>query len=57
VLSARPELAVELSRVLAERQAQNDATLLALGAEARSQHAQNRAAELVRKIREFFKLR
>ena len=57
VLSARPELVVELSRVLAERQAQNDATLLALGAEARSQHAQNRAAELVRKIREFFKLR
>jgi hypothetical protein len=43
--------------MLAERQAQNDATLLALGAEARSQHAQNRAAELVRKIREFFKLR
>lgn len=57
VLSARPELAVLLSQVLAERQAQNDATLQALGAEARSRHALTRAEELVRKIREFFKLR
>lgn len=57
VLSARPELVEALSRVLALRQAQNDATLQALGEEARSRHAQTRAAELVRKIREFFKLR
>ena len=57
VLSARPELVEALSRVLAVRQAQNDATLQALGDEARSQHAQTRAAEFVRRIREFFKLR
>ncbi|MBK7080847.1 MAG: mechanosensitive ion channel [Betaproteobacteria bacterium] len=57
VLSARPELVDELSRVLVERQAHNDATLQALGAEARSRHALTRAEELVRKIRAFFKLR
>jgi small-conductance mechanosensitive channel/CRP-like cAMP-binding protein len=56
VLSARPELAVELSRALAQRQAQNDATLLALDANARSQNALSRAEDLVRRIREFFAL-
>jgi small-conductance mechanosensitive channel/CRP-like cAMP-binding protein len=56
VLSARPELAVELSRVLEQRQAQNDATLLALDANARSRNALSRAEDLVRRIREFFAL-
>jgi small-conductance mechanosensitive channel len=54
ILRARPELADGLSKVVAERQAANDATLQAADADARARMAMNRASDLVRKIRQFF---
>jgi len=57
VLKARPELAEVLAGVLARRQAENDATLQALDAEARARQAVSRATELVRKIQQFFGLK
>jgi small-conductance mechanosensitive channel/CRP-like cAMP-binding protein len=54
ILQARPELAENLARVLAQRQAANDATFRALDAEAQARHAGNRATDLVRRIRHFF---
>jgi len=54
IIQGRPELADNLARVLAQRQAENDATLRALDAEARARHSGNRATEIVRKIQQFF---
>lgn len=54
ILKARPQLVEAVSQVVIARQAANDATLLALSAEARVRQASNRAAELVRRIKRFF---
>ena len=54
IIRARPALAEILARVLAERQAANDATLQALDAEARAQAGASRAKDLVRRIQQFF---
>ena len=56
IVIARPELAEALSKVLAARQAANDATLQSLDAEARARHAKNRAEEILRRIQSFFGL-
>ena len=56
ILRGRPALAEALARILAERQAENDAKLQALDAEARAEHAVGRTRELVRKIQQFFGL-
>jgi CRP-like cAMP-binding protein len=56
ILAARPELAEALGRVLAQRQAENDATLKALDADARAHQTRNRTADLVHKIQQFFRL-
>jgi small-conductance mechanosensitive channel/CRP-like cAMP-binding protein len=56
ILRARPELADGLSKVVAERQAANDATLQAADADARARMAMSRASDLVRKIRQFFEI-
>lgn len=56
VLKARPEIADSLGQVLARRQAENDATLKAAGAEARAKHVMGGALEIVRRIRQFFAL-
>jgi CRP-like cAMP-binding protein len=56
VLKQRPEIVDALSHVLARRQADNDATLAAMSAEDRGRRASGRAGELVRRIRQFFKL-
>jgi small-conductance mechanosensitive channel/CRP-like cAMP-binding protein len=53
ILRARPELVDGLSKVVAKRQAENDATLQA-DADARARMAVSRASELVRRIRQFF---
>jgi small-conductance mechanosensitive channel/CRP-like cAMP-binding protein len=53
ILKARPELVSALSEVVATRQASNDKTL-ELSADARARQANNRAAELMRRIRSFF---
>lgn len=53
ILKARPELVTGLSEVVAARQAANDKTL-ELSADARARQANNRAAELMRRIRSFF---
>jgi small-conductance mechanosensitive channel/CRP-like cAMP-binding protein len=57
ILQARPELAEMLAKVLAARQAANDATMQALDAEARARQQSGRATELVRRIQSFFGLR
>jgi small-conductance mechanosensitive channel/CRP-like cAMP-binding protein len=56
ILRARPALVDALSQVIATRQAANDKTLAVLSAEARARQASGRAADLVRKIRQFFDL-
>ena len=56
ILRGRPALAEALARILAERQAENDAKLQALDADARAEHAVGRTRELVRKIQQFFGL-
>ena len=56
ILRSRPEIVEQLSHVLAQRQADNDATLAALSSEDRGKRARGRAGELVRRIREFFRL-
>jgi small-conductance mechanosensitive channel/CRP-like cAMP-binding protein len=56
IIRARPELAEMLAKVLAERQAANDATLQALDVEMRTQRHVSRTKELVRKIQQFFGL-
>ena len=56
ILRARPALAETLARILAERQAANDAMLQALDEEARAQHAVGRTRELMRRIQQFFGL-
>lgn len=56
ILRARPEIVEELSQALARRQAQNDATLQALGAQERSAGERSRARELMHRIRQFFSL-
>ena len=56
ILKRRPEIVDALSQVLAHRQADNDATLAMLSVEARGKGASGRAAEFVRRIRQFFKL-
>jgi len=56
IIRARPELAEVLAKVLAERQAANDATLQALDAEARARHGVSRAKDLVNRIQQFFGL-
>ena len=53
ILRARPELVDSLSRVVAKRQAENEAALQA-DADARARMAVSRASELVRRIRQFF---
>ena len=55
VIQARPELAEEMARVLMQRQAENDATLRALDADAARQNS-GKATEMVRRIRHFFGL-
>jgi small-conductance mechanosensitive channel/CRP-like cAMP-binding protein len=57
ILQARPEIAMAMSEVLAQRQAANVAMLQALDAEQRARHASGAASELVRKIRDFFGLK
>jgi CRP-like cAMP-binding protein len=54
ILRARPELVDGLSKVIAQRQAENDATLQAADADARARMTVSRASELVRRIRQFF---
>jgi CRP-like cAMP-binding protein len=56
ILQARPELAENLARVLAQRQAANDATFRALDADAQARHASGRTTDLVRRIQQFFGL-
>jgi small-conductance mechanosensitive channel/CRP-like cAMP-binding protein len=56
ILRARPEVVDSISHTVAERQAANDATLRALSDEARARQASGRAADLVRRIRDFFGL-
>ena len=56
ILRSRPEIVERLSQVLAQRQADNDATLAALSAEDRGKRARGRAGDLVHRIRQFFKL-
>jgi CRP-like cAMP-binding protein len=56
IIKARPELADALARMLAQRQAENDATVRALDADARARHAVSRASEFVRRIQQFFGL-
>jgi CRP-like cAMP-binding protein len=56
ILRGRPALAEMLAKILAERQAANDATLEALDAEARARHHGSRTRELVRRIQQFFGL-
>ena len=55
VLRARPAIAEALAHAVAERQAENDATLRALDADARARHAGG-ATEILRRIRHFFGL-
>lgn len=54
ILRARPELADGFAKVVALRQAENDATLQAADADARTRMTVSRASELVRRIRQFF---
>jgi len=54
LLRQRPEVIDDLSRVVAQRQAENDATLHALDAEAQARKAKTYATEIVRAIRSFF---
>jgi small-conductance mechanosensitive channel/CRP-like cAMP-binding protein len=54
ILRARPELVDGLSRIMARRQAENDATLQSADADARARMQVSRASELVRRIRQFF---
>ena len=54
ILRKRPEVVEDLSRALAQRQAENDATLHALDAEARARKTRTYTAEIVRAIRSFF---
>ena len=56
IIRGRPQLAETLARILAERQAENDATLQALDAHAREQHAVGRTRDLMRRIQHFFGL-
>ena len=56
VLQARPEIVDALSHTVAQRRAENDATLRALDDAARARHASSAAAALVRRIRSFFDL-
>ena len=56
ILQARPELAGVLARVLADRQAENDATLQALDEQARAKVTVSRTQELMRRIQSFFGL-
>ena len=56
IIRARPALAGMLAKVLAERQAANDATLQALDAEARARHGVGRAKDLLNRIQQFFGL-
>jgi small-conductance mechanosensitive channel/CRP-like cAMP-binding protein len=56
IIRARPELAEALARILTERQAENDATLLALDETARAQQTVGRTRELMRRIQQFFGL-
>lgn len=56
VIQARPELAEAMARVLTQRQAENDATLRALDADARARQTSGKATELVRRIQHFFGL-
>lgn len=54
ILRKRPEVIEDLSRALAHRQAENDATLHALDAEARARKTRTYATEIVRAIRNLF---
>ena len=54
IIRARPELAGTLAKVLAERQAANDATMQALDTEARARQSVGRTRDLMRRIQEFF---
>src|SRR5438105_4202357 len=56
ILRARPQLADGFAKVVARRQAENDATLQAADADARARMAVSRASELVRRIRQFFQI-
>jgi small-conductance mechanosensitive channel/CRP-like cAMP-binding protein len=56
ILRARPEVVGSISQTVAEREAANTATLLALSEEARARQASGRAADLVRRIQTFFGL-
>jgi len=56
VIKARPALAEMLAHILAERQAANDATLSALGAEALAGQGASRKKDLLRRIQQFFGL-
>jgi small-conductance mechanosensitive channel/CRP-like cAMP-binding protein len=56
ILRGRPEIVLDLSNVLVQRQAENDARLQALDAEARARQSSSHAAEFVRMIRGFFGL-
>jgi small-conductance mechanosensitive channel/CRP-like cAMP-binding protein len=57
ILRARPELADGFAKVVAKRQAENDATLQAADADARARMAVSRASDLVRRIRQFFEIK
>ncbi|HEX7328552.1 MAG TPA: mechanosensitive ion channel family protein [Casimicrobiaceae bacterium] len=54
IVRARPALVEKLAAVLAERQAENDATLQALDADAREARAAGRTADFMRRMQQFF---
>jgi small-conductance mechanosensitive channel/CRP-like cAMP-binding protein len=56
VLDARPQIAEEISRVLAERQAELEGERENLSAEARARRAAENSSKLLRRIRDFFNL-
>ena len=56
IIRSRPQLAETFATILAERQAENDATLQALDDDARAVEAVSRTRDLMRKIQRFFGL-
>ena len=56
IVRARPALVEKLAAVLTERQAENDATLQALDADARKARAAGRTADFMRRMQQFFGL-
>ncbi|MBS0326819.1 MAG: mechanosensitive ion channel [Proteobacteria bacterium] len=54
IMRARPALVEQLAAILAERQAENDATLQALDSDVRKARAAGRTADFMRRMQQFF---